>query len=146
MATPMMVLEQEPSEETRGSIRLLKSQHQEIEAETERAKSLIGQPDPDGDIVYSAETLERAIAFLKLHIEWLWRVGGTRAPMPTIGPGPAGSVDLFWKRRSWKLLVNIPSPHDALANFYGDDYGKQKVKGTIDPEKVSHTIAACLME
>jgi hypothetical protein len=127
----------------RASSRLLKSQRQELEAEIEQAKSILEIHDQEG--LYSEETLDRAIAFLRVHAEGLWRSYGFSAPIPTIGPGPNGSVDLFWEQVSWKLLVNIPATRDALATFYRDDHGRQKAKGSFDPDKFSVNIAACLM-
>lgn len=130
--------------ETQRSARLVEIHSEELEAEIERARGLAGG-EIDGETVYSVGTLDRAVVFLKMHVEWLWQTCGIKAPVPMIGPGPAGSVDLFWQRRFWKLLVNIPAAEDAFATFYGDDYGPQKTKGTIDPNKVSISVAACLM-
>ena len=129
-----------------GSERLLEAQRQKFDAEVGRAKSIIADPEQHGDeTLYSEETLGRAITFLKTHIEWVWRTCGTKAPIPTIGPGPNESVDLYWKQPSWKLLVNIPADKDALATFYGDDYGRQRTKGSLDPNELSSTVVAWLM-
>src|SRR5579863_2868695 len=109
MATPMpfeVIEEQEPSpskevtsreERLEGPDRLLEGQRQKFEAEVEHAKSLIARPEKDIDErLYSEETLDRAVAFVKRHIERVWRSCGTNAPTPTIGPGPDESVDLYW--------------------------------------------------
>jgi hypothetical protein len=124
------------------SSRLLRSQRQELWAEIEHARSIPGTHDQEG--FYSEETLDRAVAFLEMHIDRLWRSYGVRAPIPTIGPGPAGSVDLFWEWASWKLLVNIPAAPDTLATFYADDRGRQRTKGSFDSNEFSPGIAACL--
>lgn len=159
MAAPMPAIDweeeqdsSEPEEITawedtpRSSSRLLESLHQELEAEIRQAESVLGPPEINGqERLYSEETLDRAVAFLRMHIEGLWRSYGFKTPIPTIGPGPDGSVDLFWEQVSWKLLVNIPATTDALATFYGDDHGRQKTKGSLDPNKFSFSIAACLM-
>ncbi len=147
--------EQEPSEFTEtipseerleGSERLLEAQRQQFEAEVEHAKGLIVQSETGSDEhFYSLETLDRAVVFLQTHIEWVWRNCGTKAPIPMIGPGPQGSIDLYWKQPSWKLLVNIPADKDASATFYGDDYGRQRTKGSLDPNELSNTIVAWLM-
>ncbi|SRR5260221_4778014 len=129
-----------------ASSRLLKTQCQEVEAEIAHAKDILRLPElDDKESLYSEETLDRAVAFMKTHIEWVWRSYGTKAPIPTIGPGPHGRVDLYWEQPSWRLLVNIPATKDALATFYADDYGRQKTRGSVDPNKFSVTIAACLM-
>ena len=136
MATAMIDWDEDQEQEltapmeTPASARLVESHHQELSAEIERAKSMVGQSEIDGEVIYSQHTLDRAVAFLKMHVEWLWRTCGIYAHVPMIGPGPSGSVDLFWRQPSWKLLV----------------YGVQKTKGTLDITKFSHNIAACLMD
>lgn len=136
-----------PSEErSEGSERFLKAQRKQFEAEVEHANSVIVCSETDGpENLYSKETLDRAVSFLQKHIEWVWKTCGSRAPIPMIGPGPHESVDLYWKQPSWKLLVNIPADKDASATFYGDDYGRQRTKGSLDPNELSNTILAWLM-
>jgi hypothetical protein len=126
---------------------LLIARREELEAEIEQAKTLVNDgPSLDEEIGnYSSETLQRAIEFLKTHIEWVWRKRGTNAPLPTIGPGPDGSIDLYWKEQAWKLLVNIPASAEALATFYGDDYGTQTTRGSVHPKELSLAIVAWLM-
>lgn len=129
-----------------GSSRFLNSHRQGLEAEIENARKILGEPDITAqEGIYSEETLDRAVGFLKTHIEGIWQSYGIKAPIPTIGPGPAGSVDLYWEQASWKLLINIPAATDALATFYADDHGRQKTRGSVDPYKFSVSIAACLM-
>lgn len=135
-----------PEDALQGPSRLLKNQRQGLEAEIEHAQNILRQPNITAEEgIYSRETLDRAVSFLKTHIEGLWQAYGSKAPMPTIGPGPAGSVDLYWEQKSWKLLINIPPAADALATFYADDYGRQKTRGSIDPNKFSIGVAAWLM-
>jgi hypothetical protein len=128
-----------------GSSRLLESHRQELEAEIEQARAILDHPDAVDEHTYSIETLDRSVAFLQKHIESAWRSYAAKAPIPTIGPGPSGSVDLYWKQPYWKLLVNIPSDASASATFYGDDYARHKTKGSLDPNEISVTILAWLM-
>lgn len=136
-----------PQEDTpRGSSRLIETQRQTIEEEIEHAASILRQSLIGGEeAFYSEKALDRAVAFLRTHIEWVWRSCGTKAPVPTIGPGPRGSVDLYWKRPSWELLVNIPASADDPGTFYGHDDNKQKAKGSFDPEYFTMSIATWLM-
>jgi hypothetical protein len=159
MATPTLALdprgthelsEQEEMETRedaqRASSRLLESQREEIKAEIAHAESILDRHDMEGqEDLYSRETLDRAVAFLKAHIEWVWRSYGTKAPTPTIGPGPRGTVDLYWKRPSFELLVNIPASADGLGTFYGRDNGQQTAKGSFDPKRLTLSIATWLM-
>ena len=80
-----------------------------------------------------------------MEAEGLWESWGMRLPVPRIGPGPEGSIDLHWKQPSWELLVNIPADANEMATFYGDNYGVQKIRGTLDPQKFNLGIAAWLM-
>lgn len=119
-----------------------------LEAEIERSKEILElQDDWDGEgaVGYSPATLDRAILFLKEHRAGLWRSYGSRLPVPTIGPGPVGSIDLYWKQRDWELLINIPADIQESATFYGNKYGSQKIKGAFDPAKFTSAIAVWLM-
>jgi hypothetical protein len=131
----------EDSPETSAGI--LAAHAEKIEKEIQQARSVLNQAE-NGEDVYSEETLNRAVAFLKTHIEWAWRSRGGKAPVPTIGIGPDGSVDLYWREAAWKLLVNVPADRAALATFYGDDYDRQRTKGSFDPEALSIPIIAWL--
>lgn len=89
--------------------------------------------DGEGSVGYSKETWEMAIKFLKNTARWIWNKRGVVMEVPRISPGPSGSIDLHWKTATKELLVNIPSDRKEMASFYGDDYGKLHVKGTLDP-------------
>src|ERR1700728_152131 len=129
MASPAMapqpyeVIEEQPSS-------ILAESRDEFKAEIARATTFLNSRDEDGEPYYSKVTLDRGIAFLKMHIDGLWRYSGIIAPVPTIGPGPKASLDLYWKTASFELLVNIPaSPHE-LSSFYGRDESQQTTRGS----------------
>jgi len=116
-----------------------------LRAEITQAEQVIGRPDADEDSsVYSRETLNIAIAFLRAQSTQFRKMYGFCAPVPQIGPGPDGSVDLHWKQEGWELLVNIPQGSNQQAAFYGDDYGTQTIKGTLAPSKINYGIIAWL--
>src|SRR5271165_742010 len=80
----------------------------DLKAEIEQASKMLELEDDwdgEGSQTYSRDTFNRAVAFLTRHSEQL-KPYGIRLPVPKIGPGPDGSIDLHWKRRSWELLVN----------------------------------------
>jgi len=85
----------------------------------------------DGFVSYSEETLDRAINFLSPYTKWAATTLGANIPMPTLLPGPSGSIDVHWKNAQKELVVNIPSDKTANALFYGDDYGKVFIKGSL---------------
>ena len=72
MATAMIDWDEDQEQEltapmeTPASARLVESHHQELSAEIERAKSMVGQSEIDGEVIYSQHTLDRAVAFLKM--------------------------------------------------------------------------------
>jgi hypothetical protein len=124
-------------------------ERQGLEAEIERAKRILDLEDNwdgEGSPGYSEDTFHRAIAFLTTHAKWLWESCRVRLPVPRIGPGPDGTIDLHWKQPSWELLVNIPADANEPATFYGDNYGAQKIRGSLDPRNFFNLgIAAWLM-
>lgn len=95
--------------------------------------------------LYSRETLHRASAFLKAQSAQAFRMYGAFAPVPNIGIGPNGSVDLHWKKKVWELLVNIPGDNRELATYYGDDYGEQKISGSFYQTTFDYGIVMWLM-
>lgn len=120
----------------------------ELSAEIERAKEILALPedwDGEGSASYSPATFARAAEFLKTHSEFLHDFGLVM-PVPAIAAGPNGSIDIHWKRASWELLVNIPADVSKMASFYGDDYGVQQIKGTVNPETCNSGLAAWLMK
>jgi hypothetical protein len=120
----------------------------ELETEIERAKKVIDSVkdwDEDQGQFYSQATLDRASAFLRMQADHLLKLYQLQLPVPHIGAGPNGSIDLHWKRKNSELLVNIPADPNGLVTYYGDDYGAQKVKGTMNLSTFNLGIAACLM-
>ncbi|HVA18426.1 MAG TPA: hypothetical protein VMV59_12010 [Candidatus Dormibacteraeota bacterium] len=124
------------------------SRSEKLKAEFERAREILKLKDDwdgEGSVGYSTETLDRAILFVSTHASKLWESFGLAAPIPTIGPGPDGSIDVHWKLPAWELLVNIPQNSDAMATFYGDDYGAQKIRGSFDPRRFNSGVAEWLI-
>jgi len=121
----------------------------ELEAEIESSKNILKLPDDwdgEGSPGYSKNTLERAITFVRTHVERLWETFGINAPVPNINPGPMGSIDLHWKEPTWELLVNIPAEETQRASFYGDDYGTGTIKGNVDAGRPNFGLLAWLMK
>jgi hypothetical protein len=103
---------------------------------TAESSDILGLQDDSGDFVpYSRETLNRAIDFLRRHMKFAVRFG-LEIPFPKLLPGPTGSIDVHWKNEKKELLVNIPVDPKAPSLFYGDDYGKSSIKGSLDTASV----------
>lgn len=125
-----------------------KQQDRELQEEIGRARKILELGDDwdgEGSPAYTEDTLDRAAAFLTTHSEQFRRLYSLHLPVPKISPGPDGSIDIHWKRQSWELLVNIPADAKEMAVFYGDDYGSQKIRGTLDPRTFNLGIASWLM-
>jgi hypothetical protein len=121
--------------------------NEQLEAEIQKARLLLELDedwDGEGSSGYSLATLNRAIRFVKTYAARLWSARGSEPPIPSIGPGPEGSIDIHWKQPSWELLVNIPADVNQMAAFYGDNYGTQKIKGRVNPEVFNLGIAEWL--
>lgn len=120
-----------------------------LEAEIARAKvDILGlEPDWDGEggQVYHAETLERAALFARAHCLALFQSCGSYGPSADFGPGPEGSIDIFWASEYGKLLVNIPAALSEQATFAGTDSTGQRLKGSFDPQRVNRGILAWMI-
>jgi hypothetical protein len=99
----------------------------------------------EGFVPYSQKTLDRAIAFLTPYTEWAPASLGVSVPLPRLLPGPSGSIDVHWKNEKKELLVNIPADKSVPASFYGDDYGKLFIKGTLDAASLHLSILMWLL-
>ena len=95
---------------------------------------------------YSRATWDRAIQFVRL--QWVEFVRLFREPMPipTIQPGPNGSIDVFWETPDFDLLVNIPPDPLQEAEFSGDRNGKRKFDGTLNPALPNRGLVSWLVK
>lgn len=113
-----------------------------------RAESMLGCPGDEDDedtLSFSSETLFRAKNFLLAQSNQFHKICGYFPSAPRIGPGPNGSIDLYWKEQDWELLINIPPESGKMATFYGDDYGSQTIKGSFDPKSFHYGIVPWLI-
>jgi hypothetical protein len=93
-------------------------------SEIERSKSLLdlgADWDGAGSPAYELRTWERATDFLLRVSLFLWQKQQVQIAVPTISPGPTGTIDLHWQSPGRELLLNIPSEPDALGSFSLDD-------------------------
>jgi hypothetical protein len=77
-------------------------------------------------------TFTRAANLLIQTARAIYHLMGTRIPVPVISPCADGSIDLYWKHKSFKLLVNV-QPAEAQSDFYGESENGF-IKGTFGPE------------
>jgi hypothetical protein len=129
-------------------MQLTEEQDTTLFAQLAQAESRLEHPEDEDDeeaSSFSSEALIRAKAFLLAQSEQFRKICGYFPPTPRIGPGPNGSIDLYWKEKDWELLINIPAESGKMATFYGDDYGAQKIKGSFDPSSFNYGIIPWLI-
>ena len=89
--------------------------------------------DGEGSIPVSKETYENAKLFLHgLSNYWLRNLSRDIIPLPHIGYGPEGSIDLYWKESLIDFVINIPNHPNSIATFYGDDQKDTFIKGKFN--------------
>jgi hypothetical protein len=123
----------------RGVDRFAEARRNSIQKEIAHAQNMLDGFDPGEG--YSAETLARAVAFLKNFVQWMWKTQASQLPTPAIGPGPEGSADLYWKTRTFEMLVNIPAG-DSNATFFWREGSSKTAKGNFDPRQIENSSLA----
>jgi hypothetical protein len=118
----------------------------EVIADSKKILALENDWDGEGGQAYSEKVLERATSFLWNYALRVRSLFGVAIEPPKVLPGPHGSIDIHWKSDTRELLVNVPADPKQLANFYGDDYGEVKIKGTFDPETYNLGILGWFLE
>jgi len=103
--------------------------------------NLKGDPDDDGFLPISEETIRRAKRFLIPYIPLF----ASPPLVPIISPGPHGSIDIHWKTPKKEFLVNIPANQNMPALFYGDDYGNLSIEGRLDTDALSLPVVVWLL-
>lgn len=76
---------------------------------------------------------ERAVAYLRQIERTSVGLLDVTLPAPRITPGPAGSIDVFWRHRGTRILLNFPVG-DAAPNFFGRDDRGTDIRGTLAPD------------
>jgi hypothetical protein len=103
---------------------------QSLETTIEKSKRLLADVVDDFKPI-DQQTWNRAIMFLRSLAVRSSKDRGEILPVPHIGPGGQGSIDLYWNLdTSSAMLINFPSNSD-LCTFYG--YRKTtSLKGTME--------------
>ena len=112
----------------------------ELESEVRNLTKLEDNWDGEGSAGYSVDVCERAVQFVKRHVEWMRKTLGRVPELPSIDPGPGSSIDVHWQTDKLELLVNIPKDPTEKATYYGDDYADFSFKGAFNPDEINRTI------
>jgi hypothetical protein len=120
-----------------------------IEQTIQKSRSILDLEDDwddQGSVRCSPPAWEKATRFLRKQALAGLEKNGVAIPVPRIGPGPDGSIDLHWKTQSFELLVNVQGDDGERASFYGDDYGKLTIEGSIETKTANDGLLAWLMK
>lgn len=103
--------------------------------------------DDGGAQPIQRETWQQANGFLLRYAARIFNVFSLVLPVPDINPCPNGSIDLSWRTKSARMLVNVRMENgEMLAFFYGDLYeNKMPIKGNVPAETVEDHLA-CWMK
>lgn len=103
--------------------------------------------DENGSLPYEKEALDKASTFLFRLVRHAHAATGQLISLPSIMPGPEGSIDLLWERGRYRLLLNVP-PAAAFVGYYGYNVEGEEVKGKIHSDLVgfAKTLAVWLAQ
>lgn len=88
--------------------------------------------DDQGSPGYSEETLQQAIRLIVNYSRKIWVEEGIVIDAPKILPAQNGSIDLFWEKDEYTLLINVPRYPGYLAGFYGDFKNDEYIEGKFN--------------
>ncbi|MCX6234784.1 MAG: hypothetical protein NT175_08680 [Bacteroidetes bacterium] len=95
---------------------------------------------------YSEKTYVNAINFFKRYAQWIWDERGVIIDTPNILPSNEGSIDLFWSKMEYDLLINIPAYPNNVARFYGDNKKDSKIEGEFPLNSYNQGIFLSLLQ
>lgn len=89
------------------------------------------------------ETWGRAAVFLIKYAQHILENFGIAIKSPEINPCRNGSIDLAWRTKNARLLINVkPTNSPVLASYYGDLYNnKQAIKNPIEDDTIVEHLA-----
>ena len=109
-----------------------------IEEKLKRAKHRLLQKNDNraggGTPTVSMATWNAAEQLLKRTASHLLRYNLV-LPEPAITPNDEGGVSFCWKEAGYHLSVEVSEDPEEPVYFYGDDYGKNSMEGTLGIEQ-----------
>ncbi len=106
-----------------------------LEEEIEASKYLLELPDGwDGEngTKYDIRTWERATKFLRAMYQTAYRRFNVIPDTPDIFHGPSGSIDIWWDKPNYQILVNCPEDETKQVSFGGEEFNKGSFKGSFN--------------
>lgn len=102
--------------------------------------------DGEGSEPYNAKTWIDAVSFICNYANWVFDCYKQIIPIPNIYHAPKGSIDLYWEKETFNLLINFPKESNGVASFYGDDYATQRIEGHFNPLKFQNLLLPSLIQ
>jgi hypothetical protein len=102
--------------------------------------------DDAGACRINPATIDAAIALLKTAATVALERFGRSVPLPMISACHDGSIDLFWKAETYRLLINVQEPHGRESDFYGETPGGFKFKGSFQSGSSDAHVIPVLLE
>lgn len=110
------------------------SKLEELKLEIEESKKILDLEknwDGEGSIGYKEKTWNKMKAFLMKLAENYSKKYEFLIHTPFLNPGSNGAIDLHWQTNKFELLLSIPESDEVPINYYGDNYGRSSIKGTL---------------
>jgi len=106
-----------------------------------KSKNLSDLPedwDTFGALQINVKTWEKMSHFLIDYSLYVFNNYNATIQMPAINPCPNGSIDLVWRTKKVRLLVNIkPYNSKIIGSYYGDLFeNKQAIKHIIETDAI----------
>lgn len=101
--------------------------------------------DDEGSRGYKETTLKRATTYLRRHALWLKENFDILIDVPKVTHGPDGSIDIYWEKGNYRLLLNIPEDEEGKATFYGEDSNGLTLEGELDTNVYNQGLTVWLM-
>lgn len=101
--------------------------------------------DDEGGMPVDKNTFIRAIKFLINYSVWLLRNQSIFLVPPQIHPGPDGSIDILWRTKNYRMLINVLPNPERQFEYYGDDKKDgNSIKGKVPSNGVQEFLALWL--
>jgi hypothetical protein len=102
--------------------------------------------DGEGSMSYSPKMWANAVTFICNYANWVFEHYHHIIPTPHIYHGPKGSIDFYWEKETFNLLINFPKEDNGIASFYGDNYSTQRVEGHFNPSNFQNLLFPSLIQ
>lgn len=124
----------------------LPTQLYEIVSFIESSKLLLSLEDnwhEEGADCITNDTWKNAVIFLINYSKFIFNNYGVSIKAPEISPCRNGSIDLAWRTKNARLLLNIKRPNGPVfGSYYGDKYNnKDAIKNPIENNDVDDNLA-----